>query len=130
MALENHFQMLLVPGLFLLLHLAALILALVYYRRCPAACGLVITASIMNLAVTVARLLVQFFPEMPMVRLFTVFAMINWVAYGLMLVAVFVGRNQPAPTPFRDPRQDDDDDWDQPPAPPPTNQSTGIQISK
>ena len=44
------------PALYTLLHLTALILGLVYYRHCSGACALVIAASLVNLTVTGARI--------------------------------------------------------------------------
>src|SRR5438132_5007540 len=101
MAMDNPIPVLVVPSLFALLYLTALILALVYYRRCPAACSLVVSASILNLAITVMRVAYQTmglrdgdFRTFSIVM--TGLAVGNWVAYGLMIIAVFVGRHQMA----------------------------------
>lgn len=133
MALENLLPMLVIPGLYALLHLTALILALVYYRRCPSACGLVLVASSLNLTVTIARVAYQMvWPPrdgnfMMFGTIMAGFNIVNWIAYGLMIVAVFVGRHPPTPTPYRPARPDPrDEDWDEPPAALPP-ESTGIQ---
>lgn len=109
-----------VPGLYALLYLTALALALIYYRRCPAACSLVITASALNLTATAARLFVQFF-WLPRDGDFATFGVImaglgllNWVGYGLMVVAVFVGRQPPARERYPARSEPLDDDWDHP----------------
>ncbi len=133
---ENLLSILMVPGLHALLHMTALILALVYYRRCPGACPLVVAASLMNLAVTVGRVVVQtvWLPRDGDFATFGIlmagFSLVNWAAYGLMIVAVFVGRNPPAPAPYRSARDDgmDDDDWSPPAAAPQkAPEGTGIQ---
>ena len=116
----------LVPGMFVLLHLTALVLALVFYRRCPSACGLVVISSMMSLSVTIARAAFQFLwlhnPENRMAfgLVMSGFAGVSWIAYGLLIVAVFVGRTPPTPTPYRSAQtlDDDDDEWNPPAAAP------------
>src|SRR4029077_6353760 len=58
------------------------------------------------------------------------FSGVGWVSRGLLIVAVFAGRNPPTPTPYRPDRFDprDDDEWDRPAAAPKkTEDATGIQ---
>ena len=108
------------PALFALLHLTALILALVFYRRAPAACGLVMTASIMSLTATVARATFQWmFSPIDLPRMtYTLFlfacSMVAWLGYGLMIVAVFVGRTPPNHFRAMQMLDDEDDDWRNP----------------
>jgi hypothetical protein len=110
----------LAPALFALLYLTTLVLALVFYRRCPAACGVVMTASLISLTATVARAIFQLtfspidLPRMTYVLVLFAFSMVNWLGHGLMIVAVFVGRNPPDR--FRAMRRfaDEDEDWDKP----------------
>jgi uncharacterized protein with PQ loop repeat len=130
------FGMLLIPGLFMLMHLTALILALVYHRRCPAACRLVILASVLNLVATPGVFVGQMISvhgegaiRMQLMIVF-VFAFISWIAYGLLLVAVFAGRNQRAPQRSRHDPLGEDDDWDRPVAAPKPRAVTGIQERK
>jgi len=115
-----------VLGLYALLHLTALSFALVYYRRCAAACSLVLTASILGLLANAAEVGVTTFwrHDLDNVLSFTYLMMgittLNWCAYGLMIVAVFAGRNQTPPTwsPQAYPHDDDDtEDWNKPATP-------------
>ncbi len=136
MAINNPMGLFLVPGLFVLLHLTALILALVYYRRCPAACGLVILASTLGLVVTIGRVSFQLLlihgdgnPQMFSLAMLG-FNIGSWFAYGLLIVAVFAGRNQPPAQRSRLDPLDDDDDWDRPAVATKLPGATGIQERK
>jgi hypothetical protein len=57
---------------------------------------------------------------------------LNWLGYGLMLMAIFAGRNEPTLAPARSPRQSPDDDEETDLVPlqpaPSTRDSTGIQV--
>jgi hypothetical protein len=115
--------------LFGLLYFAGIVLALVYWRRCPAICSLVFAASLLHLISS----WIQFvgdpagIPHMlPIVGSVSTAGIIEWVAYGLMLVAVFTGRNElarPRPIPV-------DDDWTPPKSLGTKPESTGIQQRK
>ena len=115
---------LLIPGLFLLLHLVGLILALAYRRRCPAACALLFVASIVSITGSFARIsLVLGIARPDPFILGGGLSVLNWIAYGLMLLAIFAGRNEPK----RPPPLPPDDDWTPPRAPAAAKESTGIQ---
>lgn len=128
MALDRFLSFLVMPLLFVLLHLAALVLSLVYWRRCPAACSLLFPAAIMSLIGSVGRIGLPFIlppGEAFFGNILTGLTVLNWLGYGLMLMAIFAGRNEPTRPP-RAPRSlpdddDDDDDWLPPklPLPPP-----------
>jgi hypothetical protein len=129
--MNDFMPMLIVPALFALLHATGLILAVVYWRRCPSACALLLGASLLNLIVSASRIALQIgrgdFPFFGVA--FTGLSILSWIAYGLMLMAVFAGRNEPTRLPPRIRRPDpEDDDWAPPAkAPAPTTDSTGIQ---
>lgn len=131
MALNQFYVM---PLLFVLLHLAALILSLVYWRRCPSACALLLPASIMNLAAALGRICLPFLLQHAEAAFLNAFMLgltaLNWLGYALMLMAIFAGRNEPTRLPPRLSRpHEEDDDWHAPAPKPPTPPSTGIQAS-
>jgi hypothetical protein len=124
--MDNPSGFLLIPGLYVLLHLTGLILALVYWRRCPKPCALLLAASLLSLLGSLTRvglLLVGAGDNFPFFRT-PAASILQWIAYGLMLVAIFAGRNEPRRLPPR-PLQDDDD-WE-PKPPTSTRDTTGIQ---
>ncbi len=113
-----------VPALFALLHVTGLLLAVVYWRRCPSACALLLGASLLNLIASISRIAMICIGEVPFFA-FTGLSILSWLGYGLMLMAVFAGRTEPARLPRLD---SEDDDW----APSrkasgPATDSTGIQ---
>ena len=105
-----------IPGLYGLLHLAGFILALVYWRRCPKACSLLFMAALLNLLATLTLFYFLAVPDNRQAFFVPgiVFASIlQWIAYGLLLMAIFAGRNDLPPKDSRPSRPipDDDDDW-------------------
>jgi hypothetical protein len=120
-----------IPGVYALLHLAGLMLALVYWRRCPKACTLLFTAS--SLGLLTMTLLALFFGKEEREKFLGpamgIASVSQWISHGILLVAVFAGRNDERPRQARPPRpfsDHDDDDW-RPPKPKPPADSTGIQ---
>src|SRR5437660_295592 len=116
MDMGNLRDIVLFSALFGLLYLAGIVLSLVYWRRCPAACSLVFAASLLHLTSAA----IQFAGDqrgiphvLPIGGGVSTAGIIEWVAYGLMLVAVFTGRNElarPRPVPV-------DDNWAPPKSP-------------
>jgi hypothetical protein len=120
--------------LYFIFHLTALILSLVFWRRHPTVCVLVLAGSLLNLLALGVRMV---FP-MIWFRLFEdrmTFAfinlsinLVNLSGSALYLIAIFTGRSRYAPrrAHFVPP---EDDDWDRPAPPPAKTQSgsTGIQ---
>jgi hypothetical protein len=134
--MENWFNILLMPAFFCLLHLLALILAIVFFKRCPAASALVLGAVLMNGLATVGRVAFNYFLRdgaFPM-QFFGILnwaiAIVNFIGYGLLIIAAFVGRTTPTQPrrPTAPPADtDDDDDWEKPVSPPKSSGSTGIE---
>jgi hypothetical protein len=125
----NVFSTFLFPVLYSLLDLIAIVLAIIFYRRSPGACLLVIVAAVVNILVSLVRGAFQMWMLRDMEPqligyVFMGFSAVNWVAYALMIVAVFVGRH--APTPYRRDR-DVDRDWDRPAPARKAGDGTGIQ---
>jgi hypothetical protein len=121
------------PALFALFYITALILAIVYWRRCSSACALVLTGSLLNLLIMVGRFVLPLALGGADPALFNVgFFVLNVLSlggHGLILGAVFAGRRDAydeAARPRR-PRADDGEDWDRPAPKPPPADSTGIQ---
>ena len=132
MPFDRFLGMLAMPLLFVLLHFVGLILALVYWQRCPAACSLLFTGSILNLIGSIGRIGLPFVVAPGGLPFFgTVMSgltFLNWLGYGLLLMAIFAGRNEPTHLPARSPRPlpDDDDEFGVPPGS--TTDRTGIQV--
>jgi hypothetical protein len=128
----NIISLALIHGMYGLLHITGLFLALMFWRRCPKACALLFTASILNILVTAARVGLQFF-WVDMVFFgyaMAITSIAQWIAYGLLLVAVFAGRNDERPREARPTRPwPDDDDW-RTPTPKSPADSTGIQAPR
>jgi hypothetical protein len=135
MAIDQWLGILAMPVLFILLHAVGLVLSLAYWRRCPAACSLLFTACILNLLGTGGRLAATLLLQQGMLftrELIWGLAFLNWLGGGLMLMAIFAGRNEPTRLPPRSPRWPPDDDKPDvaPPTPPmaSSKDSTGIQV--
>ncbi len=116
------------PGLSAVLSAAGFVLALVYWRRCPSACQWVALACAIHFVVTCARVVFltisfQIVNDRETINfIFIGMGFLNLVAYAMLLLAAFAGRNQPTrPYPPLTPRSRYDDDWDPPPkkSPPP-----------
>ena len=127
--MDNLSSQLLMPGLFLLLQLAGLLLALGYWRRCPSACGLLFTAALLSMLSTLGGVGLQFaHPDgnLPFIGFIPMLSILNWVAFALMLMAIFAGRNEPAHPALQS--LPPDDDWGAPAKlPASTKDTTGIQ---
>ena len=139
--MDSSFSFLLIPILFGLLDVVGFTLALVFHRRAPAACNFLIASTVLHLLVTFGRVGLQmsgFAAENRFVfgYAMTGFSVLNWIAYALILMAVFSGRNEPTPQPMRAKRRDrrdEDTEWDTPPASkalPKTTDNTGIEERK
>jgi hypothetical protein len=113
-------------------HLTALTLSLVFWKRHPKVCGLVLAGSILNLLALGARQLLPtvFFPIFG--EMFALFHLgISFVSLSgasLYLLAIFTGRRPDAPRGGRL-WPDEDDDWDRPASRPSKSErgSTGIR---
>jgi hypothetical protein len=124
-----------VPGLFGLLHVTAVILALAYWRRYSSACALLLAGAILNLLVALARFALPAVlrpgnDAFSFTLAFSALSIVSLLGYGLMLMAVFAGRSAASLPPSR-PRAvpESDEQWEQPePEPPPD--STGIEEHK
>ena len=113
-------------GMYGLLYLAGLTVALVYWRRCPKACAWLFTASLLGLLANLTRVGLQLHfvnrddivvreNIVPFTKAMYLTSIVQWIAHGLLLLAVFAGRNEP-PFKERSPRPLSDDDGDWPPS--------------
>src|SRR5262245_36600015 len=117
-----------------LLHLAALILSLVFWRRHPKVCALVLAGSVLSMFVVVARTVLpmlwfrNFDDRMTFAFISLGMSLLGMVGIGLYLTAIFTGRGAHVPQRLR-PARREDDDWDRPaPVPPKSAEGgTGIQ---
>lgn len=129
--MDNLTGLLLMPGLFLLLQLAGLVLALAFWSRCPSACALLFLGSLLSMLANVGRvglMLVHPDGNLPFLGFIPMISILNWVAYALMLLAIFAGRNEPTRPSLQN--LPPDDDWHAPvqsSAPVSTKDTTGIQ---
>lgn len=103
-----------IAGLNLLLHFLGVMLAIIYWRRCPTACALLFIASVLSMLASVNVYTLPFVWEGghggQIAALAAIF--VRWIAHGLMLVAIFAGRKEPPLKESRTPRPlPDDDDW-------------------
>ena len=124
--MQIDFFFVLIPSLFVLLSLAGMTIALMYRRSCPTACRLLFTASLLHLFATLIQLDLMFNLAGPDGFLVSFAARIlQWIAYGLLLMAIFADRPEPPrqETLPSKPLPEDDDDWPPSIAKP----STGIQ---
>src|SRR5436309_57220 len=107
-------NLLFLPGLYSVLHIIGVILAMTHWRRHPTASALLLAGALLNLAVNITRLAVQLVllengGDFGIFRVLTpVFGVVNWIGWGLILLAVFAGRNS-----TQRPRSAfHEDDWD------------------
>jgi hypothetical protein len=127
---DNFLRSLAIPLLFAFVHLAGVILAIIFWRRCPTACALLLCASLLYLLVSVSYLVLNRFLAFNFPGwVHDGLGILDLIAYTLILVAVVANRDDPARLPPRRRRHepDDDDDWDRPAKPPAPADSTGIQ---
>ncbi len=116
--------------LYLLLHLAALVLALIHWSRYPNVALLVLLGSLLNLFTLGLRFVspMVMFMDFGFAFVNLGLSLLNVAGYTFYLIAIFAGRtpNTPRPTPRPSPR--DDDVWDRPKGPPKGDAgSTGIK---
>jgi hypothetical protein len=102
--------------LYCLFHLVALLLSVVYWKRCPKACALVLVGAVLNLLVSGVRftlpVIFQLFQEHMGFGLFNLgISCVNLFGSSLYLTAIFTGRR---PDRSRLDADDDDDYWDRP----------------
>src|SRR5207302_1863666 len=94
---------------------------LVNWRRCPKACGLMLVATSVNFIVTIARgslhyalMAVAIDIEIYGIAM-AALTFIQWLGLGLIILAVFAGRDEQESSRYRRPRGFPlDDDWDDP----------------
>ncbi len=125
-------------ALFCAFHATALVLSLVYWKRYPNVCVLVLAGSLLNLLATVTRSVLpmmwfrHFDDQLSFGFANLGISLVNVLASGLYLLAIFTGRTTCTPRSERPTRRYVDDDWDRPATPPPAvgPGNTGIQQGK
>jgi hypothetical protein len=120
--------------LYCLFHLTALVLAVVYWKRCPIVCALVLAGGLLNLLALGARIVLpmiwfQHFDDRVTFALVNLgIGLVNISGSALYLIAIFTGRSRSAPRRTHLlPREDDD--WNRPATLPRKTEGggTGIQ---